>query len=114
MFEIHQSQLHPTDVSRIYFVCSLLTGKALDWATAIWNNNGSAFSMFNDFLQCFCEVFGIPEGSKDAGDQLLSVRQGRNMAAENALSFHKLSPQIVWVDDTLTLLFYKCLNLDMN
>ncbi|KAG1937257.1 hypothetical protein F2P79_018176 [Pimephales promelas] len=57
---------------------------------------------------------GEETGSKDAGDQLLSVRQGRNMAAEKALSFHKLAAQTVWLDDTLKLSFYKCLNLDMN
>ncbi|XP_067255440.1 uncharacterized protein [Chanodichthys erythropterus] len=35
-----QPSMYPIDISRISFVCSLLTGKALDWATAIWRDDG--------------------------------------------------------------------------
>ncbi len=36
MFVNQQPLLYPTDDSRIAFVCSLLTGRALEWATAVW------------------------------------------------------------------------------
>jgi len=36
LFVNQQPSLYPTESSRISFVCSLLTGRALDWATAVW------------------------------------------------------------------------------
>ncbi len=36
LFVSQQPSLYPTDSSRIAFVCSLLTGKALEWVTAVW------------------------------------------------------------------------------
>ncbi len=48
-----QPVLYPTEESRIAFLCSLLTGKTLDWVTAVWNFNHSAFTSFESFLQRF-------------------------------------------------------------
>jgi len=67
----------------------------------------SVFPTFSAFLQNFKEVFNHPEGGKSAGDQLLSLSQGKNTAAEYALSFRTLAAQTNWVEDTLKLLFRK-------
>ncbi|KAL0149129.1 hypothetical protein M9458_055561 [Cirrhinus mrigala] len=53
LFVTQQPALYPTEESRIAFVCSLLTGKALDWATAVWNLNCPAFPSSETFLQRF-------------------------------------------------------------
>ncbi len=57
LFVNQQPSLYPTDSSRTAFVCSLLTGRALEWATAVWRMDGSAFPTFDTFLQQFREVF---------------------------------------------------------
>ncbi|MGL4600325.1 MAG: reverse transcriptase domain-containing protein, partial [Plesiomonas sp.] len=101
LFVSQQPMLYPSDDSRKAFVSSLLTGKALEWATAVWNYGRSSFSSFSNFVQRFREVFEHPEGGRDASDQLLTLRQGRNTAAEFALSFRTLAAQTTWVDDTL-------------
>lgn len=41
----------PTDTSKIAFVCSLLTGKALDWITPVWRSDGTSFHSFDHFMQ---------------------------------------------------------------
>ena len=82
LFVNQQPSLYPTDSSRIAFVCSLLTGRALDWATAVWGMDGSSFPTFTTFLQQFREVFEHPAEGKSAGDQLLTLAQGRSTAAE--------------------------------
>ncbi len=79
--------LYPTDLGKMSFVCSLLTGKALEWATAVWRGDGSTFPSFQVFLQNFKEVFDHLAGGKSAGEQLLMLNQGRRAAAEYALSF---------------------------
>lgn len=70
------------DASRISFVCTLLTGKALDWATAVWKEDGMAFPTFSAFLKDFCAVFEHDVGGKSAGDQLLTPTQGQKTATE--------------------------------
>ncbi|KAL0151304.1 hypothetical protein M9458_053495 [Cirrhinus mrigala] len=102
---INQPSLYPTDSSRIAFVCALLTGRALDWATAMWRPDGPTFHIFDAFLHHFREVFEHPARGKSAGDQLLGLSQGRRTAADYALTFRTLATQTTWVEDTLKVLF---------
>ncbi len=116
LFVTQQPALYPNDASKIAFVCSLLTGRALDWVTAVWRGDGSAFPSFDFFLQRFKEVFDHPAGGRDAGEQLLgeSQSQGRTTAAEYALAFRTLAAQTTWVEDTLKLLFRRGLNVELQ
>ncbi len=50
LFVSQQPVLYPTEESHISFLCSLLTGKALDWVTAVWNLNHPAFTSFESFF----------------------------------------------------------------
>ncbi len=43
LFVNQQPMLYPTDLGKMSFVYSLLTGKALEWATAVWRADGSTF-----------------------------------------------------------------------
>ncbi len=114
LFVNQQPALYPTESGRIAFVCSLLTGKALDWATAVWGTDGSAFPTFDSFLHHFREVFDHPAEGRGAGEQLLALSQGRRTAAEYALTFRTLAAQTTWVEDTLKLLFRKGLNAELQ
>ncbi len=114
MFVNQQPTLYSTDDSRIAFVCSLLTGRALEWATAVWSDGHAVFPSFTSFLQRFREVFEHPAGGKEVGEQLLALRQGRSTAADYALSFRTLSAQTRWSDDPLKLLFRKGLSAELQ
>ncbi|KAI2646033.1 hypothetical protein H4Q32_026122 [Labeo rohita] len=70
-----QPHLYPPEEGKIAFVCSLLTGKALDWATVVWRLDRPTFLSFAAFLQQFqdngsgcrpeiCPA-GDPEGVKN-------------------------------------------------
>ncbi len=110
MFIGQQPTLYSTD-SCIAFVCSLLTGRALEWATAVWNDDHAIFPSFTSFIQSFKELFEHPAGGKEVGEQLLSLHQGEGSAADYALSFRMLVAQTGWRDaDPLKLLFRKGLN----
>ncbi len=114
LFVNQQPSLYPTESSRTAFVCSLLTGRALDWATAVWRTDGSAFPTFDSFLHHFREVFEHPAEGRGVGEQLLALSQGRRTAADYALSFRTLAAQTTWVEDTLKLLFRKGLNTELQ
>ncbi len=114
LFVSQQPALYPTEESRIAFLCSLLTDKALDWVTAVWNFNRPAFTSFESFLQHFRAVFDLPEGGDGAGEQILTLKQGRNTAAEFALAFRTLAAQTEWPDDPLKLHFRRGLSSELQ
>lgn len=97
--------MYSTVKNKIAFVCSLLTNKALKWATTIWGTNTSTFTTFQCFLQHFWEVFDHPESGRSVGEELLTIHQGDQSAAEFAVSFRNSSTQTGWLDDTLKFLY---------
>lgn len=77
MFVNQQPTLYPTDSSRVAFVCSLLTGRTLDWATALCRYSFSASKYLYEHLA----------DGKSPGDQLLVLCQRKTTAAEYPLTF---------------------------
>ncbi len=78
IFMDQQPHLYPTDDSRVPFVCSLLTGRALDWATAVWEGGNMAFPSFRNFMHQFREVFEHAVDGKEVGEQLLALRHNQH------------------------------------
>ncbi|KAG1926787.1 retrotransposable element [Pimephales promelas] len=87
IFVDQQPALYSSHGSRIALVCSLLTGRALEWATAVWKPEGNTFTTFQEFTQQFRQVFEHTTGEGDAGEQLLNLTQGKETAADYALTF---------------------------
>ncbi len=107
-----QPQLYPIEDSQVSFVCSLLTGQALDWVTA--EGRRLAFPSFDYFLKIFHKVFEHSAGGKEPGEQLLALRQGRSTAVDYALSFRTLAAQSGWEDEPLKLLYHKRLTAELQ
>ncbi|MGL4416151.1 MAG: hypothetical protein ACRCT0_01595 [Plesiomonas shigelloides] len=78
----------------VAFVCSLLTGKALDWATAVWRVD--AFPTFQSFLTLFRTVFDHSANGESAEERLLAISQGAHTVAEYALDFRTLAAETGW------------------
>ncbi|KAL0173707.1 hypothetical protein M9458_029675, partial [Cirrhinus mrigala] len=114
LFVNQQPNLYASDESKITFVCSLLTGKALEWATAVWDLGQSTYPTFSTFLQSFKEVFQPTSESGKAGEQIVTLRQGRRTAADYALEFRTLAAQSGWNDGPLKLHYRRGLNPDLQ
>ncbi|KAI2646606.1 Transposon Tf2-6 polyprotein [Labeo rohita] len=114
LFVNQQPNLYASDESKIAFVCSLLTGKALEWATAVWDLGQSTYPTFATFLRSFKEVFQPTPESSEAGELIVSLRQGRRSAADYALDFRTLAAQSGWNDGPLKLHYRKGLNPDLQ
>ncbi|KAL0188510.1 hypothetical protein M9458_015609, partial [Cirrhinus mrigala] len=114
LFVNQQPHLYPTDKGKISFVCSLLTGRALDWATAVWRLDRLTFPSFATFLQEFKGVFQHSSESSEAGEEIMALRQGRRSAADYALTFRTLAAQSGWNNGPLKLHYRKGLNPDLQ
>ncbi|KAI2658160.1 Transposon Tf2-6 polyprotein [Labeo rohita] len=114
LFVNQQPNLYASEESKIAFVCSLLTGKALEWATAVWDLGHSTYPTFATFLRSFKEVFQPTPDSSEAEEQIVSLRQGRRPAADYALEFCTLAAHSGWNDAPLKLHYRKGLNPDLQ
>lgn len=114
LFVNQQPALYATEEGSISFVCSLLTGRELEWIMAIWRGDRSPFPTFTIFLQCFREVFGHPNDGRSADEQLLTLTQGRRTATEYAFSFRTLATQTTWNEDPLKVHFRKGLSHELQ
>ncbi|KAI2645459.1 Retrotransposon-derived protein PEG10 [Labeo rohita] len=114
LFVNQQPHLYPTEEGKISFVCSLLTGRALDWATAVWRLDRPTFPSFAAFLQQFQGVFQPSSESGEAGEEIMALRQGKRTAADYALTFRTLAAQSGWNDGPLKLHYRKGLNPELQ
>ena len=67
MFEM-QPHRFPTDRAKIAYISSLLTNKALQWAEAIWQQDGSVVHDYDEFTTYFREVFTQPPLAKSCSN----------------------------------------------
>ncbi|KAL0154822.1 hypothetical protein M9458_049085 [Cirrhinus mrigala] len=99
---------------RCAFLMTLLTGRALDWASAVWDADPQLKKSVEYFLLQIQEVFEYPAGSRDISMQLIHAKQGNRTAAEYAIEFRTLAAQSGWNDVSLKAIFYNRLNIDLQ
>lgn len=95
-FFTQQPEVYGSKTVRCTFMLSLLTGKALDWAAAVWDSDPQVKTSANYFANLIKEVFEYLAGGKDISVQLLELRQGSDTAADFAIKFCMLAAQSGW------------------
>ncbi len=78
----------PTEWTKVAFLISLLTGKALLWAHAIWNAQSSIINTFDAFIK---EVFSSTTGSLSVPDLLQRPCQGTSSTSDYTLQVRTLA-----------------------
>ncbi|ROL43790.1 Retrotransposon Gag-like protein 6 [Anabarilius grahami] len=83
-----QPHLFPTDYSKVAFIISQLSGRALQWADSIWSQKNSVTQTYSGFVEHFREVFGKPSWDSSIGEKLYNLKQGKltNMLCSSELS----------------------------
>ena len=94
-FEL-QPSLFPSDRAKIAYIITLLSGKALSWATAVWNAQSHCCSGYSAFEEEFKQVFDHPISGQEASKRLLSLQQGGRSAAEYAIHFRTTAAGSGW------------------
>ncbi|KAK3534983.1 hypothetical protein QTP70_001946 [Hemibagrus guttatus] len=105
VFFSHQPGMYSKEETQCALVMSLLTGRALEWASAVWDADPQIRASFAYFSGMIREVFEYPAGGKDISVQLMELRQGSDTAADYAIRFRTLAVQSGWNDASLLAVF---------
>ncbi|XP_041845665.1 uncharacterized protein LOC121642782 [Melanotaenia boesemani] len=92
---------YPTDRAKVAYIISLLSGPALQWADALWQQNSAVTQAYAPFTRHFQEVFGIPPGDTTTQERLFRLRQGRTPINEHVLLFRTLAAASGWNETAL-------------
>ncbi|KAK3513072.1 hypothetical protein QTP70_000961 [Hemibagrus guttatus] len=101
VFFSHQPGMYREEGTKCAFLLSLMTDRALEWASAIWDADPQIKLSFAYFAGMIREVFEYPAGGKDISLQLMELRQGSETAADYAIRFRTLAAQSGWNDAAL-------------
>lgn len=100
----------PTERSKVAFVVSLLSGKALAWATPLWDRADPVTSDLQSFLAEFRNVFEEPARASNAETALLNLQQGDASVGDYAVQFRTLASELSWNEAALCATFKKGLS----
>ncbi|KAK3574642.1 hypothetical protein QTP86_011554 [Hemibagrus guttatus] len=114
VFFSHQPGMYREEETQCALVMSLLTGRALEWASAVWDADPQIRSSFAYFSGMIHEVFEYPAGGKDISVQLMELRQGSDTAADYAIKFRTLAAQSGWNDASLWAVFRAGMNPELQ
>ncbi|KAK3559268.1 hypothetical protein QTP86_009932 [Hemibagrus guttatus] len=103
-FELQPSSF-PYDRAKIAYVITLLSGKALSWATAVWKAQAPFCSSYARFVEEFKRVFDHPLSGRKASKNLLTLRQKNGSATEYAIQFRTIAAGSGWNDESLMVCF---------
>lgn len=113
-FFAQQPEVYGSKTTWCAFMLLLLTGKALDWASAVWDSDPQVKTLANYFANLLIEFFEYPAGGKDISVQLLELRQGSDTVVDFAIKFRTLAAQLGWNEPALIAVFREGLNTDLK
>uniref|UniRef100_A0A8C9Y649 CCHC-type domain-containing protein n=1 Tax=Sander lucioperca TaxID=283035 RepID=A0A8C9Y649_SANLU len=105
-----QPNSYATDKARIAFVIELLRGRALDWASALWERQDTCMGSYQEFTAEMRKLFDHPVRGRDAANRLFSLHQGARSVADFVIEFRTLAVESEWNETSLQAAFYQGLS----
>ncbi len=109
-----QPNSFPTENSKVAYIITLLTGKALDWATALWEQHSPLTDNCDLFVAEMRRVFHHPTSGGEVDHRLLQISQGTRSVAEFAIEFRTLASESGWDQRALRATFHRALSPDLK
>lgn len=104
----------PTESSKVAYIITLLTGKALDWASALWDQQAPLTANSGSFIAEMKRVFHHPASTGDVDYRLLRLSQGTRSVAEFAIEFRTLASESGWDQRALRATFHQALSPELK
>lgn len=109
-----QPQTYAEDQARIAYVISLLTGRARDWGTSVWEAGGPCCRRFALFREEMIKVFDQSVFGREASRLLTTFRQGKRSVVDYAIEFRTLSTTCEWNEPALVARFLEGLHVELK
>ncbi|KAL0157283.1 hypothetical protein M9458_048529, partial [Cirrhinus mrigala] len=110
-FQLQPSSL-PTKNSKVAYVITLLTGRALDWASALWEQGSLLTTNCKDFIAELKRVFHHPASKGEVDHRLLHISQGTRSVADFTIEFRTLATESGWDERALKAIYHHALSHD--
>ena len=105
---------YPTDRSKIAYTINLLRGRAAQWATALWDQESSILSSFDQFSSEMCRIFDHPRQGQEASKRLFSICQGSRSVADFSIEFRIVAAESGWGELELKGVFLRGLSSELK
>ncbi|RXN35854.1 Pol poly [Labeo rohita] len=105
-----QSRTYASETSKVAYVISLLTGRAREWGTAVWESQARCCFEFESFKDEMIKTFDQSVFGKEASRLLASIQQGRRSVADYSVEFRTLAATSGWNAEALVARFLEGLN----
>ncbi|RXN36864.1 Pol poly [Labeo rohita] len=105
-----QSRTYASETSKVAYIISLLTGRAREWGTAVWESQARCCFDFESFKDEMIKTFDQSVFGKEASRLLASIQQGRRSVADYSVEFRTLAATSEWNAEALVARFLEGLN----
>ncbi len=85
--------------SKVALVLTLLSGKAVLWGTAVWENHHSCCSSFSALSEEMKRVFDRAVVGREAARRLADLRQGERSVSDFSIEFRTLAAECKWNEE---------------
>ena len=96
-----QPQTFPTDVARVAYIITQLTGWAKRWGTAAWIADLPCLQTSGEFMTEMQRMFGCSATGLEAGRELLRLCQGHDTVSNYSIEFQTLATDSGWEGQAL-------------
>lgn len=101
-----QPALFSSDRSRVAYVISLLSGRPLLWAAAVWEANSALVSSYERFSQVLQNFFDPVSPEKGSSIGLCRISQGSRSVRDYTIEFQTLALDSLWNEQALLDVYY--------
>lgn len=91
-----QPSTYSKNRARIAYVISLLTGRAREWGTTIWEAEAECTHQYQDFKEEMIRVFDRSIFGEEASRVLSSLCQGKRSVTDYSIEFRTLAASCDW------------------
>lgn len=109
-----QPRRYATEASRVAYVLTLLTGRAREWGTAVWDARAPFCRFFDDFKDEMIKLFDRSAQGDEAAARLARLTQEGRSVTDYSIMFNTLAATCDWNEGALRSRFFEGLNEEIQ